>query len=207
MACRQQALHRAAAQGAQGFDRKALSGQNRLSYDILKLELEELLKANAFPIGCTGQSVSQPAEFPRSDGFGGSIQPFRTTKDYDDWHTRLSGAPPIIDGMIANMRIGVAKGVTQPKPVMEKVLPQLAALAVDDPEQSVFWGPIRNFPDAVPAADRERLATAFRTLIKDRVARRTSACTTSCATSTSQRPALPPLGRRCPTARPGTRTT
>ena len=50
------------------------------------------------------------------------------------------------------MRIGIAKGVTQPKPAMEKVLPQLAALAVIDPEQSVFWEPIKNFPGS--GADR-----------------------------------------------------
>ena len=102
-------------------------------------------------------------------GSGGSIQPFKTTKDYDDWYRRLSGAPAIIDGMVANMRIGIANGVTQPRPAMEKVLPQLAALAVSDPEQSVFWEPIKNFPAAVPAADRERITVAYRALIKDRV--------------------------------------
>jgi uncharacterized protein (DUF885 family) len=50
------------------------------------------------------------------------------------------------------MRDGLKAGVTQPRAVMEKVLPQLQALAVEQPEQSLFWGPIKNFPDAVPAA-------------------------------------------------------
>ncbi len=153
-----------------GFNRTALSGQDRLSYDILKLELEQSLEGLRFPDWM--QPVDQQGGLPSflaQMGSGGSIQPFRTTKDYDDWHKRLRDAVPILDGMIDNMRTGLAKGVTQPTIVMEKVLPQLAVLAVTDPEQSVFWGPIKNFPDAVPTADRERITAALRALIKEQV--------------------------------------
>ena len=153
-----------------GFNRTALSGQDRLSYDILKLELEELLEGLRFPDWM--QPVDQLGGLPSflaQMGSGGSIQPFRTTKDYDDWHKRLRDSVPILNGMIGNMRVGLANGVTQPTAVMEKVLPQLAALAVTDPEQSVFWGPINNFPDAVPIAERQRITAALRTLISDQV--------------------------------------
>lgn len=155
----------------EGFDRNALVGQDRLSYDILKRDLRESLEAERFPDWM--QPLNQWASLPNflgEMGSGSSIQPFHTTKDYNDWYQRLSGTPQILDGMVANMRKGLAKGVTQPKPVMEKVLTQLAALSVGDPEQSVFWTPLKNFPDAVPGADRERLALAYRVLIKERVA-------------------------------------
>ncbi|HJW51013.1 MAG TPA: DUF885 domain-containing protein [Burkholderiaceae bacterium] len=154
----------------QGFDRKALVGQERVSFDILRLNLTQSLEAERFPNWML--PVNQYQSFPNflaEMGSGTSIQPFRTVKDYEDWHKRLSGAPIILDGMINNMRIGLAKGVTQPKPVMEKVLPQLAALLTTDPEQSLFWGPMKNFPESVPVADRERLIAAFRTLIKEHV--------------------------------------
>ena len=152
------------------FDRNTLVGQDRLSYDILKRDLNEQLEGERFPdwMQPLNQSYGLPS-FLAQMGAGGSIQPFNTTKDYDDWHRRLSGVPPILDGMLANMRIGLARGVTQPKPAMEKVLPQLAALAVSDPEQSVFWGPIKNLPAAMSAADRERLTGVYRALIRDRV--------------------------------------
>jgi uncharacterized protein (DUF885 family) len=52
---------------------------------------------------------------------------------------------------------------------MEKVLPQLETLASAGVEESVFWGPIKRFPDSIPAADRERLTTQYRALIQDRV--------------------------------------
>ena len=41
------------------------------------------------------------------------------------------------------MRHGVAKGVVQPRVVVERMIAQLDALAVDDPKQSVFWQPTR----------------------------------------------------------------
>ena len=52
--------------------------------------------------------------------------------------------------------------MVQPRVLMEKVLPQLNALISDDPTQTLFYRPIANFPDAVEAADRERLTTLTR---------------------------------------------
>ena len=149
-----------------GFKRQQLAGQDRLSYDILKLDLTTALEGERF--GAWMQPLNQFGGFPSFLailGAGGSIQPFRSTKDYDDWAARLAAAPRLLDGLIANMRTGIDHGVTQPRAVMEKVLPQLASLITADPAQSVFWGPMKAFPDAVPAADRERLTAQFRTLI------------------------------------------
>lgn len=145
------------------FDRKQLTGQDRLSYDILKSDLEQSKRGNRFP--GWKQPINQFGSLPSflaQMGSGQSIQPFRHTKDYDDWLKRLSVVPTLFDGTIANMRLGLKDGVTQPKPIMEKVLPQLAALLKPTPEESIFWGPINRFPDAVSAADRERLTAAYR---------------------------------------------
>jgi uncharacterized protein (DUF885 family) len=59
------------------------------------------------------------------------------------------------------MKIGVAKGVVQPRIVVERTIPQLAAQLVDDPKQSVFWQPILNFPAGLSVADRQRLMKAY----------------------------------------------
>jgi uncharacterized protein (DUF885 family) len=48
---------------------------------------------------------------------------------------------------------------------MAKVLPQLKELIVADPETSLFYTPLRKFPDAIAAADRTRLQTAYRDAI------------------------------------------
>jgi len=152
------------------FDRKQLSGQDRLSYDILKSDLEQSIRGQRFPgwMQPINQFGSMPS-FLAQMGAGRSIQPFRTTKDYDDWLKRLAVVPALFDGTIANMRSGIAKGVTQPKPIMEKVLPQLAALVKAHAEDSIFWGPIQDLPEAVPASERERLTVAYRASIEQGV--------------------------------------
>ena len=51
-----------------------------------------------------------------------------------------------MDTAIKNMRVGMARGITQPRIVMLRVLPQLDTHIVDDPQASLFYEPIRNFP-------------------------------------------------------------
>ncbi|MES2950562.1 MAG: DUF885 domain-containing protein [Pseudomonadota bacterium] len=157
-------------QQLKGFDPKTLSDKDRLSHAVLKLDLEQSLQGERYPdwMQPLNQLGGLPSLLARL-GSGRSLQPFRTTKDYDDWMQRLALALPIMDGMAANMRVGLTKGVTPPRAVMEKVLPQLAALIVADPEQSVFWGAIKAFPDAVPPADRARIMAQMRSLIADQV--------------------------------------
>jgi uncharacterized protein (DUF885 family) len=152
------------------FNPKTLSDKDRLSYGILKRDIEEALQGERFPgwmlpIRQTGGMPS----FLALLGSGKSLQPFRTTQDYDDWIQRLTLAVPMFDGMVANLRVGISKGVTQPRAVVDKVLPQLAALIVTDPEQSIFWGPIKDFPESVAAADRTRVTAQLRTLLVDKV--------------------------------------
>ena len=153
-----------------GFRKERLDPKDRVSYSILRLDLEQALAGERFPDWM--QPINQIGGLPSflaQMGTGQSIQPFRNTKDYDDWLKRLTLAVPIFDGTIANMREGLKAGVTQPRAVMEKVLPQLQSLAVADPEKSLFWGPIKTFPDSVPAADRERITAQMRELLATKV--------------------------------------
>ncbi len=54
-----------------GFNRTALSGQDRLSYDILKLELEESLEGLRFPgLDAAGRSTGRLAQLSGADGIG-----------------------------------------------------------------------------------------------------------------------------------------
>ncbi len=153
-----------------GFNKARLDPKDRVSYSMLKLDLAQELAGERFPEWM--QPISQIGGLPSflaQMGTGQSIQPFKTVKDYDDWLARLAKAAPQFDGLIANMRDGLKAGVTQPKAVMDKVLPQLTSLAVADPEKSLFWGPIKDFPDTVPAADRERITAAMRQLLATQV--------------------------------------
>ncbi len=146
------------------LDRARLAGQDRLSHDVLRHDLELQLEGLGFP-----EWMIPVHQF--GDGFtfvamlasGKSIQPFRTPKDYDNFHARLGQALPIFDQAIANMREGVRAGVVQPRVVIEKSLAQLDALAdADGAEKSVFWGAVAAMPESFPAAERERLTALYR---------------------------------------------
>ena len=64
------------------------------------------------------------------------------------------------------MREGVRQGIVQPKPLMQKVLPQFDALIADKADATLFWGPIKNMPASFPEADKARLTVEYRTMIE-----------------------------------------
>jgi uncharacterized protein (DUF885 family) len=157
----QKYLDAARAIGANG-----LTGQDRLSYDIFTLNRESALEELKFPDRLLPvDQFYNIANMLAQLGSGEGAQPFKTVKNYDDWLARASKAPALFDQAIANMREAIPRNIVQPRVLMEKVLPQLDANIVADPEKSIFWGPIENLPKEFSAADRERLTAAFRTMI------------------------------------------
>jgi uncharacterized protein (DUF885 family) len=163
---KQRSFHSKYLKTARGIGSDGLAGQDRLSYEIFTLNRESALADFEFPEELTPvDQFNNVANLVAQIGSGQGAQPFKTVKNYDDWLSRASKAPAIFDQAIVNMREGVKKNVVQPRVLMEKVLPQLDANTVDDPEKSIFWGPVTTMPKDFPAADRERLTAAFRTLI------------------------------------------
>ena len=153
-------------QRIQGIDRARLQGQDVLSRDIFLRDREEAIAAAKFPSWMLPvNQFGNLGSFFAQLGSGQGLQPFREVKHYDDFLARIARFPVLNDSMIANMREGIAAGVVQPKFIVEKAIPQYAAHIVDDPEQSVFWGPVAAMPESFPAAERERLTAAYRAAI------------------------------------------
>ncbi|NVJ65488.1 MAG: DUF885 domain-containing protein [Gammaproteobacteria bacterium] len=149
------------------IDASKLAGQDLLSYQIFKDErlaekAGEQYLDHLQPI----QQFYNPFNFVAMLGSGQSAQPFNTVKDYENWLSRLSELPAGVDVTIDNMRQGMAKGITQPKVLMQKVLPQLQAHIVDDVEQSLFYGPVKNMPQEFSEEDKKRLAADYVAAIK-----------------------------------------
>jgi uncharacterized protein (DUF885 family) len=152
----------------QKLDREALTGQHRLSRDVFVSDRELSLEGNQFPGWMLPvHQFGNYGSFFAQLGSGQGIQPFREVKHYDDFLARIARFPEINQSAIANMREGIKAGVVQPRPVVEKSIPQFAAHIVAKPEDSVFWGPIKTMPESFPAAERERLTAAYRAAITD----------------------------------------
>ncbi|MFA5940416.1 MAG: DUF885 family protein [Sinimarinibacterium sp.] len=154
----------------QSVNAEQLSAQDRLSVEIFRRDRAEALDGERFPDELLPlDQFSSFANLAAQLGSGTSAQPFRTVQHHERWLRRAAQLPAIFDQAIANMREGVARGVVQPRALMEKVVPQLDALIVDDPRKSLFWMPIAQMPADFPAADRERLSAAYLALIDDQL--------------------------------------
>jgi uncharacterized protein (DUF885 family) len=154
----------------QTFDPGQLSTEDRISYEVFLRERVREREGERFPeqllpVNQAGSLLTTMATLAS----GRSAQPFATTRDYENWLRRLDGFVSWIDQAIANMRLGIARGVVQPRPVMEKVLPQVETMIVDRPEDSLFYAPVTHFPEQVPEADRVRLAGEYQVAIRERV--------------------------------------
>jgi uncharacterized protein (DUF885 family) len=143
------------------YDRNALSENDRVSYDILKWDLQTGIEGFNFPDNYLpiNQFWSLPLTFGQL-GSGQSNQPFKTVKDYDDFLGRVNSFPEWCDTAIVNMQKGISAGITNPKILMERVLPQMKAL-VTDVKQSVFYMPIKNFPASFSGDDKKRLDSLY----------------------------------------------
>ena len=156
------AMEQDALEKLQTIKPKRLSGEDLVTYEAFKQGREINVEGYRFPSELLPiQQFSNLASFFAVAGSGQGIQPFRTARDYDNFLSRMDGFAAWADQSIANMKIGVAKGVVQPRIVVERTIPQLAAQIVDDPKQSVFWQPVLNFPAGLSVAERQRLTKAY----------------------------------------------
>jgi uncharacterized protein (DUF885 family) len=152
------------------YDPETLGREDRVSWEVFVRARTRDLASERFPdhLLPVDQRGGLATLMPML-GSGRNAQPFATTRDYEAWLGRLGGFVVWTDQAIANMREGVKKGVVQPRVVMERLLPQLDEMLVEKPEDSLFWAPVANFPEGIPAADRPRLEAAYRRAIADEV--------------------------------------
>jgi uncharacterized protein (DUF885 family) len=145
-----------------------LSGQDLISYQIFVRRAKNDLEGDQFPDW--QQPINQFRNIASSAvqlGSGTGAQPFKTVADYDNWLMRGNRLPILLDQAIANMRVGMANGIVQPRALMLKVLPQLDALIKPKPQDTLFWEPINNFPTRFSAAEKARLSAAYLVMVGD----------------------------------------
>ncbi|MGA0559471.1 DUF885 domain-containing protein [Larkinella sp. VNQ87] len=153
-----------------GFDREKLSEQDRISYDILKRELELQLEQFNYHLEQVPFSQFEGLTLTFGQlGSGAGAQPFKTVKDYDDWLKRVSAFRVWGDTAVANFRKGMANGMIWPKSLVVKMIPQMTDLVVTDPTKSLFYGPINNLPKDFSEADKNRLTAAYQKAIREEI--------------------------------------
>jgi uncharacterized protein (DUF885 family) len=149
-------------------DRAALSLTDQLSYDTLKWSLTArreqdsqffyLLPVNQF--SCPTLTFAQMAS-------GKGLHPFKTERDFRNFISRARGFSTWVDTAIANMKEGVAKGIVQPRILMDRVLPQLEPLMSEDRSVNILYGPLAMMPAEVTGAAKDQLVGDYTTAIRE----------------------------------------
>jgi uncharacterized protein (DUF885 family) len=99
-----------------------------------------------------------------------SYLPFRNTKDYENYLSRLHQMPSRLDQAIEHMRQGMKDNLMPPKYLLEKVAAQAQQVADASPDKSSFDEPLGKFPDSVSAEDRLRLSAGIEEEVKNEIA-------------------------------------
>jgi uncharacterized protein (DUF885 family) len=127
--------------------------QKMLLFDLERLDLPfDLMPINQFY--CFPLSFAQM-------GAGSGGQRFENITDYQNWMKRMKEYERWTTTAINNMRIGMAKGITVPRVLIERTIPLLQPLANPD-TSNIFFGPLQHLPKGLSNTERERLASSFK---------------------------------------------
>lgn len=157
-------------QKLEGFHREQLNENDQISYDIFKYEMQtqlEGLKLNQWMIPFQ-QFTGLPLTMGQI-GSGDGFQPFKTEEDYQNWLGRVKGFSVWADSAIANFRKGVDAGVVLPRPLVQKMIPQMENMVVEDPANSLFYQPLKKFPDEFSDVLKNQLSKDYRQAIMNEI--------------------------------------
>lgn len=137
------------------IDRAKLSAADQLNYDLFKKQYETGIEEYKYRWYLA--PLNQRGGIQTQNELADSLR-FETVKDYDDWIARMKAFPVYMDQTIGLMNEGIKARVLLPKVIMQRVPAQIDKQIVDKPEDSLFYKPFKRFPNAIPAAERERLS-------------------------------------------------
>ena len=164
-----QAADRAALAQLQTIPRDALPEQEALTHELFEQELQGRIRLQAFFHEAYAITAR---EGPQSLNELADLMPLDTPADVQVWLRRLQGLPGYLAQFQALLAEAVARGHTQPRFLMERVLAPLDAQLVDDPTASPFFSAFHALPAGWPEAEalreaaiaviREQIVPAYR---------------------------------------------
>jgi uncharacterized protein (DUF885 family) len=149
--------------------RDGLDASSRLTYDIFKRQRELNIEGSVFP-----------AELLPINPFGGTPQQFAAqasslaqhppaaAADYENWLRRIDEYVRWTQQATVNMREGIRRGYTSPRALIERMLPILERLGVDD-SANVFYAPLRSIPETIKEPARSLLTKAISSAVSEKL--------------------------------------
>ena len=102
-------------------------------------------------------------------GAGGSVHPFNSVKDYEDWLERIEDYLDFLDTSIEMMKEGISKKIVLPAVLTQKTIDQLEEFIVKPTTENLFYKPIISLPDEISPVQRDRLAEKYKEMISKKL--------------------------------------
>ena len=146
------------------IDPKTLSDVERVNYEVYHEQIFNLAAAQRFRQW--EMPFNSDSAFWSDIGYVMHGDDLRTREDYRNYIARMKQIPAWMDQEIANMKLGLARGFTVPREVLNGRDVSIAAVAdLKKPEDSDLYKPFLSMPKTMPAADAEALRAEARKVI------------------------------------------
>ncbi|MCT7943518.1 DUF885 domain-containing protein [Shewanella holmiensis] len=151
---------------AKKIDVDALPSDLKLSYSMFIYDRDMALMSETYPEHFLPMNQFYNTVFTMVQlGSGESAQPFNTVEDYQNWLSRLNGFVTWLQLAQVRMEEGINSKVVLPKVLVDRMLPQLAAQVVSNPEDSLFYSPIKLLPDSFTDEQKSLLDQDYKTFL------------------------------------------
>lgn len=151
----------------QAIDATGFAQQDALSLKLMIRELKEQIEGAPFK---NWEMPVTQRDGPQVDvPYLISLMPFNSLQDYENYLSRLRQISRVFDQITANMRRGMNDRLMPPRYLLDKVSTQAEEVAKQGGESSPFFGPLKQLPANIAAADQKRFREDALNLISGRI--------------------------------------
>ena len=141
-----------------------LSPEEQINYDVYRPEIENFVADQKF------RDYEMPANSDSafwSDLGETARRPFKTLTDYKNWIAQMRDIPRYFREQITNMRAGLARGFTPPRPTLQGREKSIATIAEGKPEDNLLYTPFREPMVGVQQSDQDKLKSEAAKVIRE----------------------------------------
>ncbi|MFM5907650.1 MAG: DUF885 domain-containing protein [Novosphingobium sp.] len=166
---RQLAAAKASLSALSRIDRRNLSPERQISFDVFKGDKQTQLEflqpdvRNLMTVRPLTHFGGLHVEFP---SLIAGAMPYKTEADYRAALAIEQTVPKILDQAVVRFREGLASGVVESRLTTTNMIAQIDAILAQKTQDSPFYAPIRDMPKAIGEPARSRLAAEFSATIE-----------------------------------------
>ena len=148
------------------ISKNQLSADDQVNYEVYRQQIQVLLNNQTFK---TWQMpFNADSAFWSDLGFTARAT-YHDERSYKDYLGKLRDIPRYFDEQIADMRLGIARGFTQPRIILQGQAQSIATVADAQGEQNLFYAPFKQMPTTIPAIQQAALRTQALAAIRQQV--------------------------------------